>query len=134
MDLPNLIPEDWLGADTKSNESTPVQTKSDSQPQANTQRVPRKETSSNAEESLMSDRSPSHKVNGDASYQQSAPKSEPVGQKWEEVTQAFIPSSQITDKTQQPASETKVGFVSNTSFDGAGSETHNDISQAFYEG
>ncbi|WP_104038422.1 type VI secretion system-associated FHA domain protein [Vibrio jasicida] len=138
LDLPNLIPEDWLGTDTKSNASTPVQTKSDSQPQANTQQVPddfyRKETSSNAEESLMSDRSPSHQVNGDASYQQSAPKSEPVGQKWEEVTQAFIPSSQIKDKTQQPASETKVGFVSNSSFDGAGSETHNDISQAFYEG
>ncbi|PQJ42983.1 FHA domain-containing protein [Vibrio campbellii] len=134
FDIPNLIPEDWLGGTATSKASVePVaeQTKQAAfipEDFAQTEAVP-PQTSRMEPEVTQ----PQYQAPLDHATSNVAQRAEPVGQKWEEVTQAFIPSAQPTPP-ETKATENQVGFVSNDSL-GAESATHSsDIGKAFYEG
>ncbi|WDG10031.1 FHA domain-containing protein [Vibrio campbellii] len=134
FDIPNLIPEDWLGDAATSKASVePVaeQTKQAAfipEDFAQTEAVPPQ--TSRVEPEVTQ---PQYQAPLDHATSNVAQRAEPVGQKWEEVTQAFIPSAQPT-QPETKATENQVGFVSNDSL-GAESATHSsDIGKAFYEG
>ncbi|HHB1596380.1 TPA: FHA domain-containing protein [Vibrio campbellii] len=134
FDIPNLIPEDWLGGTATSKASVePVaeQTKQAAfipEDFAQTEAVPPQ--TSRVEPEVTQ---PQYQAPLDHATSNVAQRAEPVGQKWEEVTQAFIPSAQPT-QPEMKATENQVGFVSNDSL-GAESATHSsDIGKAFYEG
>ncbi|AQM70569.1 FHA domain protein [Vibrio campbellii] len=134
FDIPNLIPEDWLGGTATSKASVePVaeQTKQAAfipEDFAQTEAVPPQ--TSRVEPEVTQ---PQYQAPLDHATSNVAQRAEPVGQKWEEVTQAFIPSAQPT-QPETKATENQVGFVSNDPL-GAESATHSsDIGKAFYEG
>ncbi|CAE6954034.1 Forkhead associated domain [Vibrio sp. B1FIG11] len=134
FDIPNLIPEDWLGdaATSKASvEPAAEQTKEAvfiPEDFAQTEAVPPQ--ASRVEPGVTQ---PKYQAPLDHATSNVAQRAEPVGQKWEEVTQAFIPSAQPT-QPETKATENQVGFVSNDSL-GAESATHSsDIGKAFYEG
>ncbi|MFM2614572.1 type VI secretion system-associated FHA domain protein [Vibrio campbellii] len=134
FDIPNLIPEDWLGGTATSKasvESAAEQTKQAAfipEDFAQTESVPLQ--ASRVEPEVTQ---PQYQAPLDHATSNVAQRAEPVGQKWEEVTQAFIPSAQPT-QPETKATENQVGFVSNDSL-GAESATHSsDIGKAFYEG
>ncbi|CAE6940154.1 Forkhead associated domain [Vibrio sp. B1FIG11] len=134
FDIPNLIPEDWLGGTATSKASVePVaeQTKQAAfipEDFAQTEAV--LPQTSRVEPEVTQ---PQYQAPLDHATSNVAQRAEPVGQKWEEVTQAFIPSAQPT-QPETKATENQVGFVSNDSL-GAESATHSsDIGKAFYEG
>ncbi|WP_045372225.1 type VI secretion system-associated FHA domain protein [Vibrio campbellii] len=134
FDIPNLIPEDWLGGTATSKasvESVAEQTKQAAfipEDFAQTEAVPPQ--TSRVEPEVTQ---PQYQAPLDHATSNVVQRAEPVGQKWEEVTQAFIPSAQPT-QPETKATENQVGFVSNDSL-GAESATHSsDIGKAFYEG
>ncbi|MCC8254705.1 type VI secretion system-associated FHA domain protein [Vibrio campbellii] len=134
FDIPNLIPEDWLGGAATSKASVePVaeQTKQAAfipEDFAQMEAVPPQ--TSRVEPEVTQ---PQYQAPLDHATSNVAQRAEPVGQKWEEVTQAFIPSAQPT-QPETKGTENQVGFVSNDSL-GAESATHSsDIGKAFYEG
>ncbi|WP_394157815.1 type VI secretion system-associated FHA domain protein [Vibrio campbellii] len=137
FDIPNLIPEDWLGGTATSKASVePVaeQTKQAAfipEDFAQTEAVPPQ--TSRVEPEVTLPQQPQYQAPLDHVTSNVARRAEPVGQKWEEVTQAFIPSAQPT-QPETKATENQVGFVSNDPL-GAESATHSsDIGKAFYEG
>ncbi|WP_404970829.1 type VI secretion system-associated FHA domain protein [Vibrio campbellii] len=137
FDIPNLIPEDWLGdaATSKASvEPAAEQTKQAAfipEDFAQTEAVPPQ--TSRVEPEVTQPQQPQYQAPLDHATSNVAQRAEPVGQKWEEVTQAFIPSAQPT-QPETKATENQVGFVSNDSL-GAQSATHSsDIGKAFYEG
>ncbi|MHA2810768.1 type VI secretion system-associated FHA domain protein [Vibrio campbellii] len=137
FDIPNLIPEDWLGGAATSKASVePVaeQTKQAvfiPEDFAQTEAVPLQVR--RVEPDVTQPQKPQYQAPLDHATSNVAQRAEPVGQKWEEVTQAFIPSAQPT-QPETKATENQVGFVSNDSL-GAESATHSsDIGKAFYEG
>lgn len=137
FDIPNLIPEDWLGGTATSKASVePVaeQTKQAAfipEDFAQTEAVPPQ--ASRVEPEVTQPQQPQYQARLDHATSNVAQRAEPVGQKWEEVTQAFIPSAQPT-QPETKGTENQVGFVSNDSL-GAESATHSsDIGKAFYEG
>ncbi|HFQ5333912.1 type VI secretion system-associated FHA domain protein [Vibrio vulnificus] len=131
FDIPNLIPEDWLGgAATRTASVKPVTEQVVFIPEdfAQTQSVsPRASV-------VQSD---VNKPQYEATLNHVSPNvsqiAESVGQKWEEVTRAFIPSAQSTQQ-ESKVTETKVGFVSNESIATEEGTLPSDISKAFYEG
>lgn len=137
FDIPNLIPEDWLGdaATSKASvEPAAEQTKEAAfipEDFAQTEAVPPQ--ASRVEPEVTQPQKPQYQAPLNHATSNVAQRAEPVGQKWEEVTQAFIPSAQPT-QPETKATENQVGFVSNDPL-GAESATHSsDIGKAFYEG
>lgn len=121
FDLPNLIPEDWMGGKSKSPQSL-----------------------SHQADSLVQDQTPSFKKQPEPSLTQaqqpkihqqaeSSPVREPVNQKWEEVTQPFTPSSQQTQKSEETPTP-KVDVVIPEAAVSQAVETNSELSRAFYEG
>ncbi|WP_061009541.1 FHA domain-containing protein [Vibrio sp. CUB2] len=143
FDIPNLIPEDWLAGTATSNASVEPET----QPRRDNSFIPEdfvnSERSDNSEALVSQPEKVQPEVNQSRPQQfeqptpppvqQSAQRTEPVGQKWEEVTQAFIPSTQSAQQ-ESKVTETKVGFVSNESIATEEGTLSSDISKAFYEG
>ncbi|KFK54206.1 signal peptide protein, partial [Vibrio vulnificus] len=112
FDIPNLIPEDWLGgAATRTASVKPVTEQAVFIPEdfAQTQSVsPRASV-------VQSDvNKPQYEATLNHVSPNVSQRAESVGQKWEEVTRAFIPSAQSTQQ-ESKVTETKVGFVSNES-------------------
>ena len=137
FDIPNLIPEDWLGGTATSKASVAPAAEQTKQSAfipkdfAQTDAVPPQ--TSRVEPEVTQPQQPQYQAPLGQATSNVAQRAEPVGQKWEEVTQAFIPSAQPTQPETQ-ATENQVGFVSNDSL-GAESATHSsDIGKAFYEG
>ncbi|EPX4141700.1 type VI secretion system-associated FHA domain protein [Vibrio vulnificus] len=131
FDIPNLIPEDWLGgAATRTASVKPVTEQAVFIPEdfAQTQSVsPRASV-------VQSDvNKPQYEATLNHVSPNVSQRAESVGQKWEEVTRAFIPSAQSTQQ-ESKVTETKVGFVSNESIATEEGTLSSDISKAFYEG
>ncbi|EJE8558501.1 type VI secretion system-associated FHA domain protein [Vibrio vulnificus] len=131
FDIPNLIPEDWLGgAATRTASVKPVTEQAVFIPEdfAQTQSVsPRASV-------VQSDvNKPQYEATLNHMSPNVSQRAESVGQKWEEVTRAFIPSAQSTQQ-ESKITETKVGFVSNESIATEEGTLSSDISKAFYEG
>ncbi|HFQ4907142.1 TPA: type VI secretion system-associated FHA domain protein [Vibrio vulnificus] len=131
FDIPNLIPEDWLGgAAARTASVKPVTEQEVFIPEdfAQTQSV------SPQASVVQSDvNKPQYEATLNHMSSNVSQRAESVGQKWEEVTRAFIPSAQSTQQ-ESKFTETKVGFVSNESIATAEGTLPSDISKAFYEG
>ncbi|MGR2849750.1 FHA domain-containing protein [Vibrio vulnificus] len=131
FDIPNLIPEDWLGgaaASTASVKAVTEQAVFIPEDFAQTQSV------SPQVSAVQSDvNQPQYEATLNHVSQNASQRAESVGQKWEEVTRAFIPSAQSTQQ-ESKVKETKVGFVSNESIATEEGTLSSDISKAFYEG
>ncbi|MCU8392259.1 FHA domain-containing protein [Vibrio vulnificus] len=131
FDIPNLIPEDWLGGAAASTASVkPVTEQAVFIPEdfAQTQSV------SPQASVVQSDvNKPQYEATLNHMSSNVSQRAESVGQKWEEVTRAFIPSAQSTQQ-ESKFTETKVGFVSNESIATEEGTLPSDISKAFYEG
>ncbi|OPH49235.1 type VI secretion system-associated FHA domain protein [Vibrio campbellii] len=137
FDIPNLIPEDWLGGAATSKASVePVaeQTKQAAfipEDFAQTEAVPPQ--ASRVEPEVSQPQQPQCQAPLNHATSNVAQRAEPVGQKWEEVTQAFIPSAQPT-QPETKATENQVGFVSNDPLRTESAAHSSDIGKAFYEG
>ncbi|EMF7364163.1 FHA domain-containing protein [Vibrio vulnificus] len=131
FDIPNLIPEDWLGgaaASTASVKAVTEQAVFIPEDFAQTQSV------SPQVSAVQSDvNQPQYEATLNHVSQNASQRAESVGQKWEGVTRAFIPSAQSTQQ-ESKVKETKVGFVSNESIATEEGTLSSDISKAFYEG
>ncbi|EPI5810017.1 FHA domain-containing protein [Vibrio vulnificus] len=131
FDIPNLIPEDWLGgaaASTASVKAVTEQAVFIPEDFAQTQSV------SPQISAVQSDvNQPQYEATLTHVSPNASQRAESVGQKWEEVTRAFIPSAQSTQQ-ESKVKETKVGFVSNESIATEEGTQSSDISKAFYEG
>ncbi|EDP59288.1 FHA domain-containing protein [Vibrio sp. AND4] len=148
FDIPNLIPEDWLGGAAKS--EAPAEVASEQSQQASfipeepirapeeAFRIPQDaiqtEPVSPSPHLPQADQvPPQFEVPISQATSSAAQRPESFGQKWEEVTQAFVPSAQSNPIETKPT-ETQVGFVSNESLNAESSAHSSDIGQAFYEG
>ena len=137
FDIPNLIPEDWLGGAATSKASVePVaeQTKQAAfipEDFAQTEAVPPQ--ASRVEPEVTQPQQPQYQAPLNHVTSNVAQRAEPVGQKWEEVTQAFIPSAQPT-QPETKATDNQVGFVSNDPLGTESAAHSSDIGKAFYEG
>ncbi|EGR0048947.1 FHA domain-containing protein [Vibrio vulnificus] len=131
FDIPNLIPEDWLGgaaASTASVKAVTEQAVFIPEDFAQTQSVSPQISAVQSDVNQPQYEAILNHVSPNASQ-----RAESVGQKWEEVTRAFIPSAQSTQQ-ESKVKETKVGFVSNESIATEEGTQSSDISKAFYEG
>lgn len=131
FDIPNLIPEDWLGgaaASTASVKAVTEQAVFIPEDFAQTQFVSPQVSAVQPDVNQPQYEATLYHVSPNASQ-----RAESVGQKWEEVTRAFIPSAQSTQQ-ESKVKETKVGFVSNESIATEEGTLSSDISKAFYEG
>ncbi|MGR5286367.1 type VI secretion system-associated FHA domain protein [Vibrio maritimus] len=133
VDLPNLIPEDWLAAEEEmlavsshtENAEFDNQTENALGHVNQNQREPDKLSSSDS----------SAKPN-----QQSLPSQPPQTQssqtanslKWEEVTQHFVPANQASNPDE--SNEASSGFVSSDSTENSTTQQPQNICKAFYEG
>ncbi|EGR0059205.1 FHA domain-containing protein [Vibrio vulnificus] len=131
FDIPNLIPEDWLGgAAARTASVKPVTEQAVFIPEdfAQTQSVSPQASVGQSDVNKPQYEATLNHVSSNVSQ-----RAESVGQKWEEVTRAFIPSAQSTQQ-ESKVTETKVGFVSNESIATEEGTLPSDISKAFYEG
>ncbi|UTZ44281.1 type VI secretion system-associated FHA domain protein [Vibrio campbellii] len=137
FDIPNLIPEDWLGGDATSKasvEPAAEQTKQATfipedfaQIEGVTPQVNR------VEPDITQPQQPQYQAPLNHATSNVTQRAEPVGQKWEEVTQAFIPSVQPT-QSETKATENQAGLISNHPLKADSDTLSSDIGEAFYEG
>ncbi|MEL7413544.1 MAG: FHA domain-containing protein [Pseudomonadota bacterium] len=137
FDIPNLIPEDWLGGAATSKASVEPAAEQTKQaafiPEdfAQTEDVPLQ--ARRVEPDVTQPQMPQYQAPLNHATSNVAQRAEPVGQKWEEVTQAFIPSAQPT-QPETKATDNQVGFVSNDPLGTESAAHSSDIGKAFYEG
>ncbi len=126
FDLPNLIPEDWMGIE-RASQPTRDESENASTPVLDTSKEPAKSPAAQSEPT------PNMKVSP-VGTGGTAATSEVLGQKWEEVTQPFTPSSHQTEQTDSSIDEPKVDLITSEATSTPNVVQTNDISQAFYEG
>ncbi|WP_172581464.1 type VI secretion system-associated FHA domain protein [Vibrio harveyi] len=137
FDIPNLIPEDWMaGTETSQASVGPEIVSAQNRtviPEDFANSEPLASQAERGRPEIHQSGSQPFEQRANPSIQPSPQRSEPAGQKWEEVTQAFIPSTQSSQQ-EVKTTETKVGFVSNESLNPEKEGASSDISKAFYEG
>ncbi|ELP6739414.1 FHA domain-containing protein [Vibrio vulnificus] len=131
FDIPNLIPEDWLGGAAASTASVKAVTEQAVFIPEDFAQTPSVSPQVSAVQSDVNQ--PQYEATLNHVSPNASQRAESVGQKWEEVTRAFIPSAQSTQQ-ESKVKETKVGFVSNESIATEEGTLSSDISKAFYEG
>lgn len=132
VDLPNLIPEDWLADNTTS--KPPLTSQGDEKPDQNKEQYPNgrldeeqvnlsfnenevKQPQSSIEQSYGSKTSPSMN-----------------GLKWEEVTQQFVPTAQSQAAATDSNRESPASFVPNSTSPEPLTSEQQDLCTAFYQG
>ena len=115
FDLPNLIPEDWMGGESKI-------------PQKNSAHSQKISNIKQPDLPLTQVQQPSQNQQAETSLVREA-----VGQRWEEVTQPFTPSSQQTPNSEDTPTP-KVDVVIPEIPVSQTVEPNSDLSRAFYEG
>ncbi len=137
FDIPNLIPEDWMaGTETSQASVGPEIVSAQNRtviPEDFANSEPLASQAERGRPEIHQSGSQPFEQRANPSIQPSPQRSEPAGHKWEEVTQAFIPSTQSSQQ-EVKTTETKVGFVSNESLNPEKEGASSDISKAFYEG
>ncbi|EJG0413320.1 FHA domain-containing protein, partial [Vibrio parahaemolyticus] len=137
FDIPNLIPEDWLGGVATSKESVEPATEQAKQaafiPEDFAHTKPVSPQASVVQPDVNQLQQPQYEAPLNHATSNITQRAEPVSQKWEEVTQAFVPSAQPT-QPETKAKEAQQGFVSNESLTTESVAHSSDIGKAFYEG
>ncbi|HAS3028506.1 TPA: FHA domain-containing protein [Vibrio parahaemolyticus] len=137
FDIPNLIPEDWLGGVATSKESVEPATEQAKQaafiPEDFAHTKPVSPQASVVQPDVNQPQQPQYEAPLNHATSNVTQRAEPVSQKWEEVTQAFVPSAQPT-QPETKAKEAQQGFVSNESLAIESAAHSSDIGKAFYEG
>ncbi|EGR1699460.1 FHA domain-containing protein [Vibrio parahaemolyticus] len=140
FDIPNLIPEDWLGGVATSKESVEPATEQAKQaafiPEDFAHTKPVSPQASVVQPDVnqpQQPQQPQYEAPLNHATSNVTQRAEPVSQKWEEVTQAFVPSAQPT-QPETKAKEAQQGFVSNESLAIESAAHSSDIGKAFYEG
>ncbi|NVD06243.1 FHA domain-containing protein [Vibrio sp. JPW-9-11-11] len=128
FDLPSLIPEDWFGGDSTSQSSA---SESESTVNLSTGKSQSPKSVPKSAYTMQPETVAQPKVKQTLTSTQ-AP--EAVGQKWEEVTQPFTPSSHQADQPEQSQSDPKVGLFTSEPAESKSLAQFDDISQAFFEG
>ncbi|EGQ8099891.1 FHA domain-containing protein [Vibrio parahaemolyticus] len=137
FDIPNLIPEDWLGGVATSKESVEPAAEQAKQaafiPEDFVHTKPVSPQASVVQPDVNQPQQPQYEAPLSHATSNVTQRAEPVSQKWEEVTQAFVPSAQPT-QPETKAKEAQQGFVSNESLAIESAAHSSDIGKAFYEG
>ncbi|HCE1618490.1 type VI secretion system-associated FHA domain protein [Vibrio parahaemolyticus] len=137
FDIPNLIPEDWLGGVATSKESVEPAAEQAKQaafiPEDFAHTKPVSPQASVVQPDVNQPQQPQYEAPLSHATSNVTQRAEPVSQKWEEVTQAFVPSAQPT-QPETKAKEAQQGFVSNESLATESAAHSSDIGKAFYEG
>ncbi|NES63231.1 FHA domain-containing protein, partial [Vibrio parahaemolyticus] len=137
FDIPNLIPEDWLGGVATSKESVEPAAEQAKQaafiPEDFAHTKPVSPQASVVQPDVNQPQQPQYEAPLSHATSNVTQRAEPVSQKWEEVTQAFVPSAQPT-QPETKAKEAQQGFVSNESLAIESVAHSSDIGKAFYEG
>ncbi|EGQ9053788.1 FHA domain-containing protein [Vibrio parahaemolyticus] len=137
FDIPNLIPEDWLGGVATSKESVEPAAEQAKQaafiPEDFAHTKPVSPQASVVQPDVNQPQQPQYEAPLNHATSNVTQRAEPVSQKWEEVTQAFVPSAQPT-QPETKAKEAQQGFVSNESLAIESAAHSSDIGKAFYEG
>ncbi|KLN63063.1 type VI secretion system-associated FHA domain protein [Vibrio sp. VPAP30] len=129
FDLPNLIPEDWFGGDKASQSSA-----SESMQVSDLSTEKSQVTRSTPTSSPVTQPEIAAQPKVEQPLTTSQAPAEAVGQKWEEVTQPFTPSSHQADQPEHSQIDPKVGLFTSEPEESKNLAQFDDISQAFYEG
>ncbi len=133
VDLPNLIPEDWMAAEDEmlAGSLQAENVEFDKRTEDSLERVNKNQQE--LEKSLSSENSEKPNPHSFPSQPPKTQSSQATNSlKWEEVTQHFVPTNQNPNPDQ--SNEASSGFVSNDSAEISNAQQPQNICKAFYEG